>query len=308
LSNVLVIVGPTASSKSALSLEIAESIPTEIISADSMQVYKGMDIGTAKINPEKQKSVKHHLIDVASISEPFSAALYQKQAREAIVEVQKKNNLPIIVGGTGLYIRAVIYKLRFPEAPEEQTKKVRKLLEAELAEKGLAYLQEKLMEKDKEAYENTDIDNSRRVVRALEVIEVTGKPYSGYRRDWDNLQFEYPAVLIGLKMPREMLYERINKRVDEMIAKGLLEETARLVELGLKKALVAKQALGYKELIEFNEGKVSFEEAIETIKKRTRQFAKRQLTWFKKDPNIKWYDISETPLKTIAAEAINLLK
>ena len=308
MSKVLVIAGPTASSKSALSLEIAKYIPAEIISADSMQVYKGMDIGTAKINLEKQKSVKHHLIDVASIKEPFSAALYQKQARKAIEVVKKKNKLPIVVGGTGLYIRAAIYKLRFPEAPEEQTKKVRKYLEAELTEKGLAYLQEKLMEKDREAYESIDIDNSRRVVRALEVIEVTGKPYSGYRKDWDNLRLEYPAVLIGLTMPREMLYERINSRVDEMIEKGLLEETRRLVELGLKKALVAKQALGYKELIEFIDGKVSCEEAIEAIKKRTRHFAKRQLTWFKKDPNIKWYDIFETPLKTIANQTIHLLK
>lgn len=308
MKKILAIVGPTACFKSDLALEVANQIPSEIISADSMQVYKGMDIGTAKVAYEKREQVKHHLIDIMSIDEPFSAEIYQRIARQVIDKVRKLDKTAIIVGGTGLYLRAAIYELRFPKGDENESKEVRRQLENELKDKGIDNLARRLKELDKEAYENIDISNGRRLVRALEIIKITGNKFSLQRKDWDNWDPKYPAVVIGLNMERESLYERINERVERMIEDGLLDEVQQLVDKGLKDALVAQQSLGYKELIAYIDNETSLEDAIDTIKKRTRNFAKRQLTWFKKDPNVRWYDISRTSIKTVAREAVGLLK
>lgn len=301
---VVAIVGPTATGKSELGLQIAKSLPIEIISADSMQVYKGMDIGTAKVSPGIRKKVKHHLIDVISINEPFNVATYQQLARGAVEEGFQNGKIPVLVGGSGLYVRAALYKLRFPKY--SQSPEVRQKLEGLLNEQGLEFLQEKLKEKDPEAYEAIDINNSRRLIRALEIIEKTGKPFSKFRQDWHNWQSLYDVIFAGLTMPRQQLYERINHRVDWMMEAGLLEETKHLVRQGLKETIIAKQALGYKELIDYSDGKMSLEQAIETLKKRTRNYAKRQYTWFKKDPNIEWYDVAETPTKVIANKIIQM--
>ncbi len=287
-SHVLAIVGPTASGKSRLAMEVAKSKPAEIISADSMQIYKGMDIGTAKASAVDRQTVKHHLIDVATLDEAFSVVKYQKLARAAIEDIQKRGKLPILVGGTGLYVRATLYKLDFP--PQKTDPNIRKTLEDDLRDKGLEYLQLKLKEADKSAYESIDIMNSRRVIRALEIISSTGASYADCRNDWQNWDRLYDSKIIGLTMPRPELYERINQRVDEMMKQGLLDEVKNLIKNGLKEAIVAKQALGYKELIDYLDGKTHFDEAVESIKKRTRHYAKRQYTWFNKDPNIEWYE------------------
>jgi len=241
--HVLAIVGPTASGKSELALQIVERLPAEIISADSMQVYKGMDIATSKVSKAVRCHVKHHLVDVVSIKEPFNAFEYQKAARAAIEEIFNKEKTPIIVGGTGLYIRAALYDLNF-------------------------------------AQEKTDLFKAKSI---------------------------YSLITVGLTMSRDILYERINKRVDAMMAAGLLEETKKLIESGFKEVLTAKQALGYKELIEYLDGHISMDEAVETLKKRTRNYAKRQYTWFKKDPNVKWFDITQIPIPEIADQVIELL-
>lgn len=304
-NKVLVIVGPTAAGKSRLAIEIAKKIPSEIISADSMQVYKGLDIGTAKVSILTRKQFKHHLIDVTTIDKPFNVVKYQKVAKKIISQVQKREMLPIIVGGGGLYVRATIYKLKFP--PNAKNPKIRKELEQQLEQRGITYLQEKLNEKDPVAYKTIDLNNSRRLIRALEVIETTSRPYSSFREDWHNWEPQYKAMLIGLTMPRRLLYERINNRVDKMMNAGLLNETKQLIAQGLKDAMVAKQALGYKELIEYLDNKVTLEQAVENLKKRTRNYAKRQITWFKKDPNIKWFDISKISIQKIVHQIIRLL-
>lgn len=303
--SILAIVGPTAIGKSRLAIQIAKIKPAEIISADSMQVYAGMNIGTSKISGNVRKQIKHHLIDVVSIKETFNAVTYQNLARLAIAEISGKDKLPILVGGTGLYIRSAIYKLDFPEKAADD--KIRIKLENALKNKGLDYLQHELKMKDRQAFDSIDINNSRRVIRALEIIEITGKPYSDSRQDWQQFQPAYDNILIGLTKPRELLYEDINERVDEMVDSGLVEETKDLIDNGLKEAMVARQALGYKELIEYLDGQTSLEEAVETIKKRTRSYAKRQYTWFKKDPNVRWFDVSEVPTKDIAEQVVREL-
>lgn len=303
---VLVIVGPTATGKSQLALEIAKKIPSEIISADSMQVYKGMDIATAKASPGIRRQVKHHLIDVISVKEPFNAVSYQKMARQAISEITLKKKLPIIVGGTGLYIRAAIYRLEFPKKATDDT--VRQNLENKLKDKGLVYLQKELKQKDTVSYRSIDINNSRRVIRALEIIEVTGKLYSDFRHDWHNWQPLYNNIVVGLTMPRDLLYKRIEQRVDSMIEAGLLQEAKRFVKESLKEAIIAKQALGYKELIDYLDGCNTLDQAVELLKKRTRNYAKRQHTWFKKDPNIRWFDASKKSMEQIAESVLKLLR
>ena len=288
MTKVLVIVGPTASGKSTIALEIAKRHNGEIISADSMQVYKYMDIGTDKVPLSQRKEIPHHLIDITYIKEPFSVARYQRLARQAVNDILGRGKLPIIAGGTGLYVRALIDDLKFPGGKVEN--KVRKDLEDELKEKGIDHLFKILAEIDPEAITFIDKRNHRRVIRALEVYRLTGKPFSQYRTDWRNYKPVFDAIIVGLKLTRELLYKRINQRVEEMIEKGLIDETRNLLKMSFKEAVVSRQALGYKELFDYFDGRATLPESIETIKKRTRNYAKRQLTWFKKDPRIVWID------------------
>lgn len=302
---VLVITGPTASGKSEVSLILAEKLGTEIVSADSMQVYRGLEIGTAKPSKEDLSRVRHHLIDIVDFGEQFDVYEYQKQARGALRKIIKEHGVAILTGGTGLYIRAAIEDLKFP--PKEEH--VRKELEAELEKHGEEKLFRQLREVDPAAAEEIDPKNTRRVIRALEVFRITGKPFSRILVDWADRTTIFSTKIFVISRPREELYDRINRRVDKMIQSGLVEETEGLVKKGFKERLTSWQAIGYKEIIDFLEGSKSLEQAAEEIKTRTRKYAKRQLTWFRSDPRIIWIDASrgETPIE-MADKIIKELK
>ena len=302
----MAIVGPTATGKSAVGVELAKRIGGEIISADSMQIYKGMNIGTAKITLDEMDGVAHYLTDIVEPSEPFSVAQYQKLARQIIDELAMNGKIPVLVGGTGLYIRSVIDKLNFPSG--DISSKIRRKLEMRAQEESPAALYEELIKKDPAAAEIVHPNNVRRIIRALEVIELTGRPFSEFHREWKTRESLYDLEMFGLTMDREKLHERINRRVDSMFKAGLLDEVEGLVAQGYESFLTSQQAIGYKELIGFLKGEISLEEAIETIKTRTRQYAKRQLTWFRADPRVKWIDITGKSTAEIAGEIMAQLK
>jgi tRNA dimethylallyltransferase len=267
------ICGPTAVGKSAVAIELAKRVGGEIISVDSMQVYRGMDIGTAKPTAEERREVAHHLIDVAEVTENFDAAKFVKLAKTA----EETIRFPIYCGGTGLNFNALLHGLG--EAPASDPDVRRELESADLA--GLL---EELKQKDPKYFETVDRSNPRRVVRALEVIRITGKPFSEQRAEWKEIK----ARIVGLEMERGPLHERIERRVDEMFARGLVEETRGLLKHGLRENRTASQALGYKQVIEHLDGVRGLDETIELVKLKTRQFAKRQLTWFRGQLPVEW--------------------
>ncbi len=277
-----------------------------MISADSMQVYKGMNIGTAKITPEEMQGVPHYLIDIIDPSQPFSVAEYQRIAREKIGKVAGRGKIPILVGGTGLYVRAVIDKLDFPAG--ETASKVRRQLEERAEKEGAVALYEELIQKDPASADIVHPKNVRRVIRALEVIELTGRPFSEFHREWTNRESIYNLEMFGLAVDRELLRRRVNERVDKMISAGLLDEVKDLVAHGYEGFLTSQQAIGYKELIGYLKGEESFEEAVENIKARTRQYAKRQLTWFRADPRIKWIDVTDKSIDKVVDDIVDKLK
>ncbi|MBS3938894.1 MAG: tRNA (adenosine(37)-N6)-dimethylallyltransferase MiaA [Peptococcaceae bacterium] len=286
---VLAIVGPTAVGKSELTLHLAARLDGEIISADSMQVYRGMDIGTAKPSPAERCLRPHHLIDVVEPGATFSAADYQLLARAAVRDILGRGKLPIFSGGTGLYLRAAIDDYNFTAT--ESNDLVRNKLHQEVREAGLAALYTRLRHVDAKVAMRLDPNDQRRILRALEVFETTGRPLSAWESEKDIRSSIYDVILIGLIRPRDELYSRIDERVEQMITSGLLEETRRLYEGGL--SFVAGQALGYKELQAHLEGQSTLEEAKERLKRQTRRFAKRQLTWFRADPRIQWVDAGD---------------
>ncbi len=288
---LIVITGPTATGKSKVGVLVAQLLGGEIISADSMLVYRGLDIGTAKPTKEEMGGIPHHLIDIVNPDEDYNVALYQKQARKAISEILSKNKIPVMVGGTGLYIRAVVDGFEF--AGGKPDLELRRALWKEAMEKGPDKLHERLWRVDPCAALKIHPRNIKRVVRALEVYMVTGKPFSSYHKEKNIEPPPYCLRMFGLIMPRDILYRRIEERVDRMIESGLIGEVERLLKSGYKEDLNALKGLGYKEVIAYLKGDVSLEEAIETLKKNTRRFAKRQLTWFKGDKRIKWLDVSE---------------
>lgn len=291
---LIAIVGPTATGKSDVAIELAKRIGGEVVSADSMQIYKGMNIGTAKVTAAEMQGVPHYLIDIVEPAEPYSVAEYQRLAREIIDDISQRGKIPILVGGTGLYVRSVIDKLEFPSG--EISSEVRKQLEERARVEGPDVLYKELIEKDPAAADIVHPNNVRRVIRALEVIELTGRPFSSYHGEWKSREALYDLEMFGLTMDREQLRERINRRVDNMIEAGLLDEVKSLVEHGYERFLTSQQAIGYKELIGYLNGETPLEEAIETIKARTRQYAKRQLTWFRADPRVHWIDVTgKTP-------------
>ena len=281
--NVIVICGATATGKSDLAVALAREIDGEVINADSMQLYKGMDIGTAKITLEEQQGVPHHLMDQLDVTEDANVAWYQEKAREKITEVHSRKKNAIIVGGTGLYIKAILDDLNFPDTDPV----VRTELELEYATKGIGPLFERLEKLDPAAALAIDKANARRVIRALEVIKITGKPFTANLPRKESTR--YPEALqFGLVMDRELLGEKISTRVERMWQAGFVAEVESLIEAGITRGTTAQKALGYSQVIAYKEGKISEDEAIEETKRATRQYARRQETWFSRDERIMW--------------------
>lgn len=290
LPPIYCIVGPTASGKTALSIALATAIggseKAEIISADAMQLYRGMDIGTAKITPEEMRGIMHHQIDVLEILDEASVAKYQESARADLQEIINRGRTPIIVGGSGLYVSALIDELDFPGTDE----KIRSELNQIWAEAGLAPLIAELREKDPVSAETINLANPRRVIRALEVVRLTGKSYTPV---FPRHTLHYPNVVqFGLRIEREVLNARIMERAKQMFANGLIEETENLIQQGLRNSPTAQKATGYAQSIAFIDGEVSLDEAIENTAFATRRLAKKQRTWFGADPRITWCDLS----------------
>ena len=294
MSKVIVICGATATGKSDIAIEVAQELGAEIINADSMQLYRGMDIGTAKLTVEERKGIPHHLLDVLDVSEDSTVAWYQEQARAAITEIHGRGKDAVIVGGTGLYIKAILDDLNFPDTDPE----VRAKLEAELAEFGAAALFTRLEELDPAAALAIDRANSRRVIRALEVIEITGLPFTANLPREDSSR--YPdALQFGLVMDREHLRERIDQRVDRMWDAGFVDEVDRLISQGIGNGSTAQRALGYAQIIAMRSGTMTEEEAKEDTKRASRQYARRQETWFSRDARIQWVAQHQPRLETI---------
>lgn len=293
---VLALVGPTAVGKTALSLTVATALNAEIISVDSRQVYRGMDIGTAKATAAERASVQHHLLDVVTPDEAYSVALYQRQARTVIARLHAHGKLPLLVGGTGLYFRAVCDGLVLPPVPPQP--ELRAEWEARVAAGDLAGLVAELRRLDPVGAERLDLANPRRVIRALEVTRVSGRPFSTWqRRQPPSLH----TIWLGLTRPRAELYARINARASEQIAAGLVEEVHRLVQQGYGYDLPAMQSMGYREIGQYLQGQLTLDEAIASQQQATRRYARRQLTWFRRDERITWLPAATTGLPEFLA-------
>ncbi|GAA2733763.1 tRNA (adenosine(37)-N6)-dimethylallyltransferase MiaA [Actinocorallia aurantiaca] len=280
--NVISVVGPTAAGKSDLAVEIALRLGGEAVNTDSMQLYRGMDIGTAKLSLEERRGVPHHLLDVWDVTEPASVAEYQRMAHEAIAEIRGRERTPVLVGGSGLYVRAALDEMDFPGTDPE----IRARLEAELAEQGSGALFERLRAADPEAARTILPSNGRRIVRALEVVELTGRPFTANLPD--HRYREPGTVQLGLLVPRPELDERIALRVGRMWEAGLVEEVRELEKAGLRSGRTASAALGYAQVLRFLAGEWTEEQAREETVRATRRFARRQESWFRRDPRIRW--------------------
>jgi len=292
LNIVIVILGPTASGKTKLSIELAKDIDGEIVSADSMQIYKYMDIGTAKPTEEEKQGIKHHLIDEITPDEEFSVARFQQLAVKYIDDIINRGKIPIVCGGTGLYIDSLIYNIEFGDTICDW--EFRERLRKEALEKGNEYLHNKLKEIDPEAAEKIHMNNVKRVIRAIEVYTYTHKTISMLQKESRNNPSKYKFYVFGLSMGREKLYERINQRVDRMIEKGLVQEVKKLMEMGYDKSTIAMQGIGYKEILSYLRGEISFDEAVYLLKRNTRRYAKRQFTWFNRMKDVHWINLDET--------------
>jgi tRNA dimethylallyltransferase len=282
------IVGPTASGKTEASISVAERLGAEIVSVDSSTVYRGMDIGTAKPGPEQRAAVPHHLLDVAEPSEPFTVARYQRLVREAIADISARGRRVLLVGGSGLYFRAIVDDLSFPPTDPD----VRDELEREAFAAGPRRMYGRLAEIDPVAAERIEPDNVRRTVRALEVAEITGRPFSSFAAAWER----YPAGrvrAVGIDVARPVLAERIERRVRRQLDDGLLHEVEDLVRRGFERWLTASQAIGYAEFARHLDGSLTLEDATARTVKRTKALARRQLAWFRRDPRIRWFSSDE---------------
>ncbi|MFF0865408.1 tRNA (adenosine(37)-N6)-dimethylallyltransferase MiaA [Nonomuraea sp. NPDC003560] len=288
---VIAVVGPTAAGKSDLAVDLALRLGGECVNADSMQLYRGMDIGTAKLTPAEQRGVPHHLLDIWDVTVTASVAEYQRLARELFAKI----DVPVLVGGSGLYVRAALDDLEFPGTDPV----IRARLEAELAERGPAPLYARLRELDPPAAEAILPSNGRRIVRALEVIEHSGRPFSATMPSYDAV---YPSVQLGLEVPRPVLDERIELRVERMWAAGLVEEVRALLGQGLAEGRTAGRALGYAQVIRFLEGEWTEEQAFAETVRATRRFARRQESWFRRDPRVRWlpYDAPDLLERSLA--------
>lgn len=291
MNKVIVIIGPTAVGKTALSIDLAKKLNSEIISGDSMLIYKGFDIGTAKPSVAEQAGIKHHLIDVLEPNSSFSVTEFKERAAELVDNINARGKIPVIAGGTGLYTKALLENYNFNKTSANED--YRLSLEQIAKEQGKEQLHKMLETVDPKSAQRLHINDTRRVIRALEVFHQGGEYISQDKELNSNNLLAYDAVVIGLNMDRAKLYERINNRVDIMMENGLLDEVKLLLHNGVKKDCQAMQAIGYKELVWYLEGICSLEFAVDKIKQATRNFAKRQLTWFRRMSYIKWYNVTE---------------
>ncbi|MGD9054889.1 MAG: tRNA (adenosine(37)-N6)-dimethylallyltransferase MiaA [Desulfobacterales bacterium] len=282
---IVVVCGPTGIGKTAVAIELARHFKGQIIGADSMQIYKYMDIGTAKPTAEEQARVVHHMVDIVAPDESFDAAQYAKRARQIIARLCEQDVLPFVVGGTGLYIKALLHGLFNDDASDS---KVRAKLKAEAKTHGIEYLHQRLRRLDPEAAQRLHPNDTYRILRALEVVEASGKSISHHHRQHGFTEQPFDALKIGLEMERELLYERINKRVDAMFAAGFFDEVKHLLARGYAADLKAMQSIGYRHLVDTIRGRISLAECMRTLKRDHRRYAKRQLTWFNADPEIAW--------------------
>jgi tRNA dimethylallyltransferase len=278
---VIAVVGPTAAGKSALSLRLAETLGGEVVNADSMQLYRGMDIGTAKLTPAEREGIPHHLLDIWAVTEAASVSEYQRLARQAIAAIHASDRIPILVGGSGLYLRAAIDRLEFPGTDPE----LRTRLEDELAQAGAPALHARLAGLDPAAAAAILPGNGRRIVRALEVLQLSGRPFSATLPDYESI---YETVQVGLELPRAELDERVADRVTRMWQLGLVQEVRGLAAAGLRDGRTASRALGYAQVLRFLDGEWSQEEAAAQTTLATRRFVRRQESWFRRDPRIRW--------------------
>lgn len=284
---LVILTGPTAVGKTALSIMLAKAIGGEIISADSMQVYRYMDIGTAKIKPEETEGVPHHLIDVLNPTEDFNVTAFQTMAKQAINEIYSRGRIPIVAGGTGFYIQSLLYDISFEET---EVSSYREELTAYYEAYGAHALHEELKKVDPVSYEEIHENNVKRVIRALEFYHDTGYPISEHNKAQRQKESPYNFEYFVLNDDREVLYRRIEKRIDTMIEQGLIEEVQSLLDYGCQPDMVSMQGLGYKEIISYLNGECSLEEAVYILKRDTRHFAKRQLTWFRREKEVTWVD------------------
>jgi len=291
MNKLLILAGPTAVGKTNISIKLAEKLNGEIISADSMQIYKYMDIGSAKVNKEEMKGIPHHLIDVVEPDRSFNVSEFKRLAEEAIDQIAARNRLPMVVGGTGLYINSLIcnYDFRSAETDEEYREYLAKLAES----RGKGFVHSMLKEVDAESYERLYPNDLKRVIRALEVFKLTGETISDYNARKESYDCPYNLEYYVLTMDRAVLYHRINQRVDMMMEMGLVEEVKALKDRGCTSEMQSMKGIGYKEILCYLEGKISLEDATELVKKGSRNYAKRQLTWFRKDPRVQWINKDE---------------
>lgn len=309
MKDLIIITGPTAVGKTAASIGLAKAVGGEIISADSMQVYKHMDIGTAKITPEEMDGVNHYLIDELEPNQEFNIVKFQQRAKQAIGEISSRGHIPIIAGGTGFYIQSVVYDVDFDEESSGQDSYRARL--CAMADDGrLNELHAMLAAVDSVSAENIHPNNVKRVIRALEYFHQTGVPISEHNREQSKKESPYRFAYFVLNDEREALYERINRRVDKMIACGLVEEVRRLKEMGYDRSFVSMQGIGYKEILDFLDQKITLDEAVYIIKRDTRHFAKRQITWFKREKEVIWVNIQDFDrnMKKVQAYMLDILK
>ncbi len=294
---IVILTGPTAVGKTALSIHLAQAIGGEIISADSMQVYKGMDIGSAKIRPEEMQGVPHYLIDELEPDEEFHVVRFQQMAKKYLQQIYDHGHIPIVVGGTGFYIQALLYDIDFTENKSDTS--YRQQLEALAEEKGAEHLHQMLAKVDPKSAEDIHANNVKRVIRALEFYQETGTRISEHNEQERQKESPYNFAYFVLNDERKKLYQRIDQRIDQMLEEGLIQEVTALKEKGYTRDMVAMQGLGYKEILDYLAGDISLEEAIYRIKRDTRHFAKRQITWFKRERDVTWipkeaFDYQET--------------
>lgn len=285
---LIVLTGPTAVGKTKLSIALAKAVNGEIISADSMQVYRYMDVGSAKITPDEMDGVPHHLVDVLDPTEDFNIVFFQQLAKKSMEEIYSKGKIPILVGGTGFYIQAITRDIDFTQS--EQDDSYRQELEALAAEKGSSFLHDMLASVDPKSAEDIHENNVKRVIRALEFYKQNGTRISEHNEEQKEHVSPYNLAYFVLNAPRPLLYERIDARVDEMLKNGLVEEVKTLQRMGCHRGMVSMQGLGYKEILAWLEGEYPYDEAVRILKRDTRHFAKRQLTWFRREGEVTWVD------------------
>ena len=286
---LIILTGPTAVGKTDLSIKLAKDLNAEIISADSMQIYEYMDIGSAKVTKEEMNGIPHYMIDEVKPDFKFSVSEFKLRSEKYIDDIIKKNKLPLVTGGTGLYINSLIYNMDF--AKSDANNELREALRLELEENGIDYMHEKLRSLDEESANRIHKNNTKRVIRALEVC-LSGEKMNDFSKDL-KLNDKYEPIIVVLNRERDHLYKRINKRVDIMFEKGLINEVKNLLNMGYSKDLISMQGIGYKEIIKYLDGEYTYDEAIEIIKRDSRRYAKRQITWFKRYKSAKWFNLDE---------------